>query len=216
MSWLRPSKRSVSDSLPSVPSKTYCFSIFSQGISRRCRLISSRSRVNCFSLARSPCVPRATHPAIPPLCFLISLAMLAMVILLRWGNSGDVICRHASYNFADYQCGHAAGRYGSRGDPSRGCQTYWTHGDFLLFATVFILIAGVKLSGLCCLANPLQNVCPALSHSASMVVLNEPERRVPECDFCHSVHLGQTILHIGNEWIRREQRTADTQATLAA
>src|SRR2546425_3730872 len=53
MSWLLFSKSSANVSLPLGPSKTYCLSTFSHGSSRRCRLSSSRSRVNSFSFARN-------------------------------------------------------------------------------------------------------------------------------------------------------------------
>src|ERR1700722_4137947 len=60
INWLRPAKRSASVSLPLGPSNRYCFSTFSQGSSRRCRLRSSRSLVNSFSL-RSNALRRAIH-----------------------------------------------------------------------------------------------------------------------------------------------------------
>src|SRR5438270_212289 len=44
-SWLRPSNRSASVSLPFGPSKTYGFSIFTQGSAPRSRASSSRCRV---------------------------------------------------------------------------------------------------------------------------------------------------------------------------
>src|SRR5262247_2040818 len=50
-SWLRPSNSSASVTLPSGASKTYSFSIFTHGSSRRWRLSSSRRRVNSFSFA---------------------------------------------------------------------------------------------------------------------------------------------------------------------
>src|SRR6266566_1533910 len=53
ISWLLPSKRSASVSLPFWPSNTYSFSTLSHGSSRRCRLSSLRSRVNSFSLPNS-------------------------------------------------------------------------------------------------------------------------------------------------------------------
>src|SRR5438034_9557153 len=53
MSWLLCSKSSANVSLPLGPSKTYCLSTFSHGSSRRCRLSSSRCRVNSFSFARN-------------------------------------------------------------------------------------------------------------------------------------------------------------------
>src|SRR5437868_15398398 len=53
MSCLLFSKSSANVSLPLGPSKTYCLSTFSHGSSRRCRLSSSRSRVNSFSFARN-------------------------------------------------------------------------------------------------------------------------------------------------------------------
>src|SRR5215470_8010779 len=49
ISWLLPSNRSASVCLPLGPSNTYFLSIFSQGSSRRCLLISSHSRVSSFS-----------------------------------------------------------------------------------------------------------------------------------------------------------------------
>src|SRR6516162_5683690 len=49
ISWLLPSNRSASVCLPLGPSNTYFLSIFSQGSSRRCLLISSRSLVSSFS-----------------------------------------------------------------------------------------------------------------------------------------------------------------------
>src|SRR5262249_44407857 len=52
-SWLRPSNRSASVNLPCGPSKTYCFSILTQGSVRRAAANSSRSRVSSFSLAKS-------------------------------------------------------------------------------------------------------------------------------------------------------------------
>ena len=52
-SWLRPSNRSASVSLPFGPSKTYGFSIFTQGSARRSRASSSRCRVSAFSFASS-------------------------------------------------------------------------------------------------------------------------------------------------------------------
>ena len=52
MSWLRPSNRSASVSLPSGPSKTYSLSTLTQGSSRRSALSWSRSRVSSFSLAQ--------------------------------------------------------------------------------------------------------------------------------------------------------------------
>src|SRR5690348_7960708 len=51
MSWLLWPKSSANVSLPLGPSKTYGLSTFSHGSARRCRLSSSRSRVNSFSLA---------------------------------------------------------------------------------------------------------------------------------------------------------------------
>src|SRR6266446_6715529 len=53
MSWLLCSKSSANVSLPLGPSKTYGLSTFTHGSSRRCRLSSSRSRVNSFSFARN-------------------------------------------------------------------------------------------------------------------------------------------------------------------
>src|ERR1700730_15270503 len=60
MSWLLFSKSSANVSLPPGLSKTYCLSTFSHGSARRCRLSSSRSRVNSFSFARNA-VRAASH-----------------------------------------------------------------------------------------------------------------------------------------------------------
>src|SRR6267378_3391931 len=53
INWLLPPKRSASVSLPPGPSNAYVFSTFSQGISRRCRLSSSRTHENSFSFFNS-------------------------------------------------------------------------------------------------------------------------------------------------------------------
>src|SRR5437660_6004763 len=52
-SWLLPQNKSASVTLPVGPSKTYSFSILTQGSLRRCRFNSSRSFENFFSLTRS-------------------------------------------------------------------------------------------------------------------------------------------------------------------
>src|ERR1700719_397860 len=62
ITWLRPSNRSAKVSLPPGPSNTYLFSTRSQGNSRRCRLSSSRSRVNSFSFVNN-CFRAASHCA---------------------------------------------------------------------------------------------------------------------------------------------------------
>src|SRR5208337_4085637 len=53
INWLLPSKSSGRVCFPLGPSKTYFLSTTSHGSSRRCRLSSSRSRVNSFSLLNS-------------------------------------------------------------------------------------------------------------------------------------------------------------------
>src|SRR6266536_6614809 len=53
MSWLLPQNKSASVTLPVGPSKTYSFSILTQGSVRRCRFNSSRSFENFFSFAKS-------------------------------------------------------------------------------------------------------------------------------------------------------------------
>src|SRR5437773_12355430 len=53
MSWLLPRNKSASLTLPVGPSKTYSFSILTQGSLRRCRFKWSRSFENFFSFARS-------------------------------------------------------------------------------------------------------------------------------------------------------------------
>src|SRR5438105_9895195 len=52
-SWLLPQNKSASVTLPVGPSKTYSFSILTQGSLRRCRFSSSRSFENFFSFTRS-------------------------------------------------------------------------------------------------------------------------------------------------------------------
>src|ERR1035438_5615416 len=140
MSWLRPSKRPASVSLPLGPSKTYCFSTFSQGSSRRCRLSSSRNRVNSFSFVRYS-LRAASHSACETIFGCASSVMLlAMVILLGWGDCGEVVRGVAGCDLLEYECGHAAGGDSSCGDPRRGCQTHWTHRGLLLCAMVFITL----------------------------------------------------------------------------
>jgi hypothetical protein len=58
--WQRPSNRSASVLLPSGASKTYSFSTFTHGSSRRSALSLSRNRVSSFSLTR--CCLRAALP----------------------------------------------------------------------------------------------------------------------------------------------------------
>src|SRR5439155_8415285 len=53
MSWLFVPNNWASVSLPFGPTNTYGLSTFTQGSWRRCRLSSSRSRVNSFSFSRS-------------------------------------------------------------------------------------------------------------------------------------------------------------------
>src|SRR5260370_41409145 len=76
MSWLLPPNRSASVSLPFGPSKTYFFSTFSQGSSRRCRLSSSRSRENSFSFFKSSF--RAASHSAAATTFGCSIALVAM------------------------------------------------------------------------------------------------------------------------------------------
>src|SRR5260370_20746092 len=76
MSWLLPPNRSASVSLPFGPSKTYFFSTFSQGSSRRCRLSSSRTRENSFSFFNSSL--RAASHAAGGTTFGCSIALVAM------------------------------------------------------------------------------------------------------------------------------------------
>src|SRR6266852_6785804 len=76
INWLLPPKRSPNDSFPPGPSKTYCFSTFSQGSSRRCRLKSSRSRVNSFSFFNNSF--RAASHSAGDTTFDCSIALVAM------------------------------------------------------------------------------------------------------------------------------------------
>src|SRR5689334_20534767 len=59
-SWLLPSNSAARVSLPAGPSKTYFFSTFTHGNSRRCRFNWSRNFENFFSFARS-CLRAASH-----------------------------------------------------------------------------------------------------------------------------------------------------------
>src|ERR1700728_1589682 len=79
-SWpLRPN-RSDSVSFPFAPSKTYFFSIFSHGNSRRRRLSSSRIRVNSFSFVRN-CLRAASHSA-GVTAFVEDFSIVAVVIVV--------------------------------------------------------------------------------------------------------------------------------------
>src|ERR1700677_3618057 len=94
INWLRPAKRSARVSLPLGPSNRYCFSTFSQGSSRRCRLRSSRSLVNSFSL-RSNSLRRAIHCCGETTsCRLISVLVVRVVmgfLLVRRLNRRGVV-----------------------------------------------------------------------------------------------------------------------------
>src|ERR1700692_4302682 len=80
INWLRPSNRSANVSFPPDPSNTYLFSTRSQGNSRRSRLISSRSRVNSFSLFSSA-LRAATHCA-GDVTFGFSILLVAEVAIV--------------------------------------------------------------------------------------------------------------------------------------
>src|SRR5713226_5792283 len=81
MSWLLFSKSSANVSLPLGPSKTYCLSTFSHGSSRRCRLSSSRCRVNSFSFVRNA-VRAESHSSCETTGWALVLLLLSFVMRL--------------------------------------------------------------------------------------------------------------------------------------
>src|ERR1700758_5074920 len=78
MSWFFPPNRSARLSFPLGPSNRYFLSTFSQGISRRSRLSSSRKRVNSFSLAKS--FLRAASHSAEGTTFALAFSIVAVVI----------------------------------------------------------------------------------------------------------------------------------------
>src|SRR5260370_652866 len=55
------------------------------------------------------------------------------------------------------------------------------------------------------------HVAPPCCDSFAVVVLNQPERRVPKLDQRPACHLAQAVLHIGNGWIGHKQWPTDFQ-----
>src|ERR1700722_7264532 len=147
---MRLPKRSASVSLPLGPSKTYCFSPFSQGSSRPCRLSSSRSRVHSFSFAK--CALRAlSHSAgDTTFCCFISIVLVAIVILLRLNWSGNFLRDIAgtqlySGKFLDEERGQSAGRRCTAGNQRR-CNARWAHIRLLLSVMAFTAPFSMKTS----------------------------------------------------------------------
>ena len=48
-----------------------------------------------------------------------------------------------------------------------------------------------------------------MNHAAPVIVLNESERRMTEGDRCRAIRLGQAVLDIRDEGIRRKQRACN-------
>src|SRR5260370_29176338 len=103
MSWLLPSKSSASVSPPFGPSKTYCFSTFSQGRARRCRASSSRSRVNFFSFARN-----FLRASIQPLCDTTRCCPTPLRARDFAMSASHVDCGHRLHRFDPGQGGRCA------------------------------------------------------------------------------------------------------------
>src|SRR5258708_32114198 len=103
MSWLLPSESSASVSPPFGPSKTYCFSTFSQGRARRCRASWSRSRVNFFSFARN-----FLRASIQALCDTIRCFPTPLRARDFAMSASHVDCGHRLYRFDPGQAGRCA------------------------------------------------------------------------------------------------------------
>src|ERR1700730_4676318 len=129
INWLRSSNRSAKVSFPPGPSNTYLFSTRSQGNSRRCRLISSRSRVNSFSLVSSA-LRAATHCA-GDVTFGFSILLVAEVAIVA-SPFLIILVTKISRDISRPKTSHHQRRQSSRRRNSRGHrrgthQAHWTH-----------------------------------------------------------------------------------------
>src|SRR5437773_6650496 len=122
MSWLLPRNKSASLTLPVGPSKTYSFSILTQGSLRRCRFKWSRSFENFFSFSRS--FLRATSHSFceTTLRFSIPRTVLILGIIFSFGFFCFVhSCRRATHDQRGYGGGGYFSNFGNAG-------FIWSHG----------------------------------------------------------------------------------------
>src|ERR1700676_288030 len=129
INWLRPSNRSAKVSLPPGPSNTYLFSTRSQGNSRRCRLISSRSRVNSFSLLNSSlraathCAGDVTFGFSNLLVTEVAIVVSPLFFFLKSKRSHAISGPKTSY----HQRRQSSRRRNSRAHRRNTHQAHWTH-----------------------------------------------------------------------------------------
>src|SRR5467141_1131845 len=130
ISWLFPPKRSPSDSFPPGPSKTYFFSTFSQGSSRRSRLNWSRSRVNSFSFIKSS-LRAASHSACDTILGRSTLLFIAAFasMVLSFGYIFRVSYFRAGLDakFFPHERGQSARRDQASGHQHCAADAKWTH-----------------------------------------------------------------------------------------
>src|SRR5215469_3026154 len=193
MSWLCPPNRSARLSFPFGPSKTYFFSTFSHGISRRSRLSSSRRCVNSLSLANS--FLRASSHAAGETSFWFVFPVVAVVI---------------SHSFSTFVRSLFSLFFLRRTFTSSAVTP---PPETTLPATIAALAthAGhmdASLSGLGFRSrlNSLIEVGPPRRHSFAMFFLNHAEGFVMELDQGLAVFLAQAILQVGAHRIGHEQR----------
>src|ERR1017187_1238172 len=127
ISWLRFSNSSARVTFPFGPSKTYCFSTFSQGSARRCRLRSSRNRVNSFSLAR--CSLRAISHSLRDTTFgrFTSEVLVDIMNLLGFGWFGETDCLAFAAEQSHHQGSQPAASRSATCDQRRRCHAYRAH-----------------------------------------------------------------------------------------
>src|SRR5579864_3973760 len=192
MSWLRPSNRSARVSFPCAPSNTYCFSTFSQGSSRRCRLSSSRNLVNSFSLRRNS-LRAATHSAgDTTFAGIFSIVAVVMIVTPSLSNCFS----HLSSCEELLPPAPSTRRLKARYPPPllrlpRMLDTYPS--------SLLRLPLGACLDA-------LVDVRPSPSHAAPVLFLNQSERLVVELDHRLAALLAQPVLQVRHDRIRHEQR----------
>src|ERR1700723_2111017 len=110
-------KRSASVTLPDGESKTYFFSTFSQGSSRRWLASSSRRRVSCFSFARNSfrAVSHSEWETTLGVAFATGAVAISLLLLFRSDDQSSIV------EFQEFECEGADGAGGDGGcDQERG------------------------------------------------------------------------------------------------
>src|SRR5260370_7588744 len=172
ISWLLPPKRSASVSLPFWPSNAYSFPTLSHGSSRRCRLSSSRSRVNSFSLPNSS-FRAASHSACDTtfgpsiLLFAVAMIISPLFSFLR-RNSLRVIFRMKQLRG---ECRQATRGHHPSDRQRRTRNARWTH------MSPPAASRSPRTLRFGPLANTLVDVRPALPHSRSLSILTQSHCR---------------------------------------